>query len=134
LRDGWVYTGDIGVIDDDGYIRITDRKKDIIVNSGGDNVSPQKIEGALTFEPEIDQAMVYGDKRPHLVALLVPDEALRARNLPAAELQTALQDAVDRTNSRLSMLDAVAENPPPPDPRPLSRPARGAVRKIAAGG
>jgi long-chain acyl-CoA synthetase len=107
LRDGWVYTGDIGVIDDDGYIRITDRKKDIIVNSGGDNVSPQKIEGALTFEPEIDQAMVYGDKRPHLVALLVPDEALRARNLPAAELQTALQDAVDRTNSRLSMLEKI---------------------------
>ena len=107
LRDGWVHTGDIGVIDPDGYIRITDRKKDIIVNSGGDNVSPQKVEGALTFEPEINQAMVYGDKRPHLVALLVPDEALLAKKLPAAELNKLLQDAVDRANKRLSMLEKV---------------------------
>ncbi|MDG2269729.1 MAG: long-chain fatty acid--CoA ligase, partial [Alphaproteobacteria bacterium] len=63
LQNGWVHTGDIGELDEDGYIRITDRKKDIIVNSGGDNVSPQRVEGALVFEPEITQAMVYGDKR-----------------------------------------------------------------------
>jgi long-chain acyl-CoA synthetase len=75
IKDGWLHTGDIGTIDDDGYLRITDRKKDIIVNSGGDNVSPQRVEGFLTLEPEIAQAMVFGDKRPHLVALLVPDEA-----------------------------------------------------------
>ena len=73
IRDGWLHTGDIGDIDQDGYIRITDRKKDIIVNSGGDNVAPQRVEGMLTIEPEIAQAMVYGDKRPHLVALIVPD-------------------------------------------------------------
>jgi long-chain acyl-CoA synthetase len=74
IRDGWLHTGDIGTIDADGYIIITDRKKDIIVNSGGDNVSPARIEGTLTMEPEIAQAMVYGDSRPHLVAVLVPDE------------------------------------------------------------
>ncbi len=74
IRDGWVHTGDIGHFDEDGYLVITDRKKDIIVNSGGDNIAPQRIEGLLTLTPEIAQAMVYGDKRPHLVALLVPDE------------------------------------------------------------
>ena len=75
LIDGWVHTGDIGHFDDDGHLVITDRKKDIIVNSGGDNIAPQRIEGVLTLEPEISQAMVYGDKRPHLVALVVPDDA-----------------------------------------------------------
>src|SRR5690606_20287546 len=73
LKDGWVHTGDVGLIDADGFIQITDRKKDIIVNSGGDNVSPQRVEGFLTLQPEIHQAMVYGDKRPYLVALIVPD-------------------------------------------------------------
>jgi long-chain acyl-CoA synthetase len=75
ICDGWLHTGDIGTFDDDGHLRITDRKKDIIVNSGGDNISPQRVEGFLTLEPEIAQAMVYGDRRPHLVALLVPDES-----------------------------------------------------------
>jgi long-chain acyl-CoA synthetase len=74
IRDGWLHSGDIGEFDDDGYLKITDRKKDILVLSGGDNVSPARIEGLLTLEPEIAQAMVLGDKRPNLVALLVPDE------------------------------------------------------------
>ncbi len=78
LRDSWVHTGDIGELDEDGYIKITDRKKDIIVNSGGDNVSPQRVE-VLVFEPELSQAMVYGDKRLHLVAVLVPDDAFIAQ-------------------------------------------------------
>ena len=73
IQDGWLHTGDIGLIDDQGRLMITDRKKDIIVNSGGDNIAPQRIEGILTLEPEIAQAMVFGDKRPHLVAALVPD-------------------------------------------------------------
>ena len=73
IRDGWLHTGDVGEIDGNGCLRITDRKKDIIVNSGGDNISPQRIEGLLTMEPEIHQAMVMGDARPHLVGLLVPD-------------------------------------------------------------
>ena len=65
LRDGWLHTGDIGEIDADGYLKITDRKKDIIVNSGGDNIAPPRVEGVLLLEPEIGQALVYGDRRPH---------------------------------------------------------------------
>lgn len=120
LKDGWVHTGDIGEFDEDGYIKITDRKKDIIVNSGGDNVSPQRVENALTFEPEIAQAMVYGDKRPHLVAVLVPDNEFivqwaaenghAAEPIVVAELQPfheALRVAVDRTNARLSPIEQV---------------------------
>src|SRR3546814_13830166 len=70
----WLHTGDIGELDEDVYLKITDRKKDIIVFSGGDNVSPARVEGFLTLQREIQQAMVFGDKRPHLVALLVPDD------------------------------------------------------------
>ena len=76
-------TGDVGHLDNHGRIVITDRKKDLIVNDKGDNVSPQRVEGMLTLQPEILQAMVYGDRQPHLVALLVPDpegdEAVRWR-------------------------------------------------------
>jgi len=120
LKDGWVHTGDIAELDEDGYIKITDRKKDIIVNSGGDNVAPQRVENALTFEPEIAQAMVYGDKRPHLVAVLVPDEEFvgqwanendHARDLAAlADSQPfheALRTTVDRVNERLSPIEQV---------------------------
>jgi len=79
LVNGWLHTGDIGEIDTDGYLRITDRKKDIIVNSGGENIAPQRIEGMLIVEEEVDQAVVYGDQKPYLVALIVPNqEACRA--------------------------------------------------------
>ncbi|MDB5676042.1 MAG: long-chain fatty acid--CoA ligase, partial [Sphingomonas bacterium] len=72
LKDGWLHTGDIGEIDERGRIRITDRKKDLIINDKGDNVSPQKVEGMLTLQPEIGQAMIYGDRRPYMVAVIVP--------------------------------------------------------------
>jgi long-chain acyl-CoA synthetase len=120
LQDGWLHTGDIGDIDDDGFLRITDRKKDIIVLSGGDNVSPARIEGFLSLEAEIYQAMVLGDKRPHLVAILVPDEEFLAgfaRNhgrkpeLAALaddpDLRTALMAVVERVNQALSPLERV---------------------------
>ena len=72
IKDGWLYTGDIGEIDpEDGYLKITDRKKDIIVNAGGDNISPAKIENLLLNSEAIDQCMVYGDKKNYLVALIV---------------------------------------------------------------
>jgi len=75
IRDGWLHTGDIGEINiQDGYLKITDRKKDIIVNAGGDNISPAKIENMITNAPEIDQCMVYGDKKNYLVALIVPNK------------------------------------------------------------
>ncbi len=75
IKDGWLHTGDIGEINpEDGYLKITDRKKDIIVSSGGDNISPAKIENMITNEIEIDQCMVYGDKKNYLVALIVPNK------------------------------------------------------------
>src|SRR3546814_12389753 len=69
LKDGWLHTGDVGHIDRDGHIVITDRKKDIIVNDKGDNIAPQRVEGMLTLQPELLQAMVYGDRRPYVVGL-----------------------------------------------------------------
>ncbi|MBX9686365.1 MAG: long-chain fatty acid--CoA ligase [Candidatus Obscuribacterales bacterium] len=74
FNDGWFHTGDIGVIDADGYLKITDRKKDIIVNSAGKNIAPQKIENVLKTIPLISQAIVFGDKKKTLVALLTLDE------------------------------------------------------------
>ena len=120
IRDGWLHTGDIGLIDEDGYLQITDRKKDIIVNSGGDNVAPQRIEGKLTLEPEISQAMVYGDRRPYLVALIVPDEEVMGRwaevhGRPAglaalagdSGFHRAIAPAVERVNRGLSAIERV---------------------------
>lgn len=74
LIDGWLHTGDIGEFDGDGYLTITDRKKDIIVNSGGENIAPQRVEGLLIAEPLIEQVIVYGDQRPYLVAMVVPNQ------------------------------------------------------------
>jgi len=127
--DGWLHTGDIGEIDDDGHIVITDRKKDIIVNSGGDNISPARVEGLLTIEPEIAQAMVWGDKRPNLVALVVPDgewmadwarAAGRDADLAAlaedADFRKALGDAVERVNGGLSLIEKVRRFTIAPEP------------------
>ena len=119
LREGWLHTGDIGHLDADGYIQITDRKKDIIVLSGGDNLSPQRVEGTLTLQPEIGQAMVYGDKHAHVVALLVPDEEfLRdwkggtgGGDLAAlagdSDFMKVLGAAVERANADLSPTERV---------------------------
>ncbi|MDZ4832967.1 MAG: long-chain fatty acid--CoA ligase [Candidatus Melainabacteria bacterium] len=76
LEDGWFKTGDIGTIDSDGYIKITDRKKDIIVNSSGKNIAPQKIEAVIKTLPMINLAVVFGDKQKYLVALLTLDEQI----------------------------------------------------------
>ncbi len=118
LKDGWLLTGDIGEIDAKGRIRITDRKKDLIVNDKGDNVSPQKVEGMLTLQPEIGQAMVHGDRRPYVVGLLVPDAdwtrewaAAQGRGVQAIAddpaYMAALRDAVDRVNADLSVTEKV---------------------------
>jgi long-chain acyl-CoA synthetase len=122
LQDGWLHTGDIGHLDDKGRIVITDRKKDMIVNDKGDNVSPQRVEGMLTLQPEIAQAMVVGDKRPYLVGLVVPDaewalEWARAQGerfdlaalqeLPA--FRTAVRAAIDRVNKDLSVIEKVRQ-------------------------
>jgi len=122
LKDGWLHTGDIGHIDEAGRLMITDRKKDMIINDKGDNVSPQKIEGMLTLQSEIAQAMVYGDRRPHIVALIVPDAEwavdwarsegerfdLKAlQGLPA--FRSAVRSAIDRVNQDLSVIEKVRQ-------------------------
>ncbi|MBA3666868.1 MAG: long-chain fatty acid--CoA ligase [Sphingomonas sp.] len=108
LTDGWLATGDVGHLDENNRIVITDRKKDLIVNDKGDNVSPQRVEGMLTLQPEILQAMVHGDRQPHLVALLVPDpELVSAHQNDPAGLAKALSKAVDRVNAEVSVIEKV---------------------------
>ncbi|NBC37014.1 AMP-binding protein [Novosphingobium sp. FSY-8] len=118
----WLYTGDIGHLDAVGRLLITDRKKDMIVNDKGDNISPQKVEGMLTLQPEIAQAMVMGDRRPYVVGLIVPDaewmrDWARAQGvsgewadlcaLPA--FRAAVRAAVDRVNVDLSVIEKVRQ-------------------------
>ncbi len=98
LRDGWLHTGDVGVLESDGYLRITDRKKDVIVLSGGENVSPAKVEGMLMAEPEIAQAVVDGEGRAGLTALLVPADGFD---------DIAVAVAVSRTNLRLAVPERI---------------------------
>jgi long-chain acyl-CoA synthetase len=120
--DLWLHTGDIGHIDERGRIKITDRKKDMIVNDKGDNIAPQKIEGMLTLQPEIAQAMVSGDRRPYVVGLVVPDaewaldwakangekfDLAALQGLPA--FKSAVRAAVDRVNQDLSVIEKVRQ-------------------------
>jgi len=108
LQDGWLATGDVGHLDDKGRIVITDRKKDLIVNDKGDNVAPQRVEGMLTLQPEILQAMIYGDRRPYLVAVLVPDpEEMKRFKDDQDGMHKALSKAVDRVNADLSIIERV---------------------------
>ncbi|WP_260482856.1 AMP-dependent synthetase/ligase [Sphingomicrobium flavum] len=107
-EDGWLLTGDVGHLDEKGRICITDRKKDLIVLDKGDNVSPQRVEGILTLQSEIAQAMVYGDRHPYLVALLVPDPEFAASVGQDEEtMRKGLSAAVDRVNKDLSVIEKV---------------------------
>jgi long-chain acyl-CoA synthetase len=120
--DGWLFTGDIGHLDSEGRLVITDRKKDIIVNDKGDNIAPQRVEGMLTLQPEIGQAMVSGDRRPYLVGIVVPDPEWRAEwtrtasDTSEAALQRVLQAAVDRVNADLSPAEKVRRVLPADEP------------------
>jgi long-chain acyl-CoA synthetase len=120
LKDGWLHTGDIGLIDEGGRIKITDRKKDIIVNDKGENVAPQKVEGMLTLQPEIVQAMIAGDKKPYMTAVLVPDPEWTQEWCAKSgsrcdfkglaqnhDFKAALGAAVERVNRDLSVTERV---------------------------
>jgi long-chain acyl-CoA synthetase len=122
IKDGWLHTGDIGLIDAKGRIQITDRKKDLIVNDKGDNIAPQKLEGMLTLQPEILQAMVSGDKRPYVVGLIVPDpewtiDWCRAQDMKCdfASLQdnpayrSAVRAGVEHVNTPLTVTEKIRQ-------------------------
>ena len=94
LKNGWLHTGDIGVFED-SYLKITDRKKDILITPGGENISPLKIENELVNSEFIDQAVVYGDNKPYLVALLVLNDEKKL------SLEQKIKDEIEKTNKKL---------------------------------
>ncbi len=100
LKDGWLHTGDIGIFEN-GYLKITDRKKDILITPGGDNISPVKIENELLNSKLIDQSIVYGDNKPYLVALLVlSDENIKATN-------DQIEKEIENINKNLSRIENI---------------------------
>jgi len=112
VRDGWLYTGDIGKVDEEGYLKITDRKKDIIVTAGGKNVAPQNLENELKADPMVSQVMVHGDGRKFISALITLNEenvrkwgeaeglGLGAALHEDARVRQRIQQAVDALNAR----------------------------------
>ena len=121
LEDGWFATGDIGEIDNEGFLRITDRKKDLIVTAGGKNIAPQNLENLLKTDPYISQAMVYGDRRPYLTAVLTLDldemrRYARAHGVPGEtsqefaaqpQVQQLLETRVARLNQQLASYETI---------------------------
>jgi long-chain acyl-CoA synthetase len=104
-EDGWLRSGDVGEIDEDGFVTITDRKKDILVTAGGKNVAPQNIENALKTSRLVSQALVVGDRRPYVTALVTldPEEAARANG----DLEAVVQETVDSINADLSRFEQI---------------------------
>ena len=120
IIDGWVHTGDIGEFDNENYLKITDRKKDIIVNAGGDNISPSRIEAKLDIEPEIAQSMLYGDFKNYLVAIIVPNKELALEWAKENNVDSNLsniiknnsfikkiREVVDKVNKNLSAIEQI---------------------------
>ena len=108
LRDGWLLTGDIGTFHPDGYISLTGRKKDIIINSGGDNISPVKIETVLEAHSDIDQAMAYGNQHSYITAVITPNQLLAKKlQYDQTEIANTISEAIKTANARLSSLEKV---------------------------
>jgi long-chain acyl-CoA synthetase len=120
FEDGWLCSGDLGAIDDEGYVAVTGRKKDLIITSSGKNISPTNLETALRETRWISQAVVYGDNHPYLVALLTIDpdevETLAARAGVPADLSAmvddprvhaVVQESVDEVNARFARIEQI---------------------------
>jgi long-chain acyl-CoA synthetase len=105
--DGWLHTGDVGVIDEDGFLTVTDRKKDILVTAGGKNVSPQNIENLLKGIPWVSQALIVGDRRPYIVALLTLDEEEVAKLADRDDVRALVDEAVAGINEHLASFQQV---------------------------
>jgi long-chain acyl-CoA synthetase len=105
-NDGWLRTGDIGELDEDGFLTITDRKKDIIVTAGGKNVAPQNLENALKSAPLVSQALVLGDRRPYVTALITLEEA-EAAKLSETDRHARVQAIVDEVNRERSRFEQI---------------------------
>ena len=99
IKNGWLHTGDIGEIDSEGFLKITDRKKDLIVNFGGDNISPVKIENLLCLNENIKQSFVYGDKKNYLIAILVVEKNFTTQDL--------IVKYIDNLNKKLSSIEKI---------------------------
>jgi len=98
IRNGWLHTGDIGEITEDGNLKITDRKKEIIVSLGGDNISPSKIENLLCLNEKIKQSFVYGDKKTYIVALIVSE---------SDDNEKEIKFYIENLNKSLSVIERV---------------------------
>ena len=98
IKDGWLHTGDIGEFDSNNYLKITDRKKDIIVNLGGDNISPSKVENILCLNQNIKQSFVYGDQKNYLVALIVSEKEINKEKIKLI---------IENTNKSLTMIEKI---------------------------
>ncbi len=109
LRDGWFHTGDIGTIDDAGYLSITDRKKDLLVTSGGKKIAPQPIENTLKRSPLIGEAVVLGDRRNYATALIVPDFAALERRLKDLGRPPAERDALVKREDVIALYDEIVD-------------------------
>ena len=120
IIDGWVHTGDIGEFDEEHYLKITDRKKDIIVNAGGDNISPSRVEEKLDIEQEIAQSMLSGDFKNYIVALIIPDKdqafAWDHKNNKSKDLKLIIEDPefikkikeiTTKVNKKLSVIEQI---------------------------
>ena len=98
IKNGWLYTGDIGEINKEGNLKITDRKKELIVNLGGDNISPTKIENLLCLNENIKQSFVYGDKKNYLVALIVTENLTN---------ELKIKEFINKLNKNLSLIEKI---------------------------
>jgi long-chain acyl-CoA synthetase len=105
--DGWLHTGDVGVLDEDGFLTVTDRKKDIIVTAGGKNVAPQNLENKLKTVPWISQALVVGDRRPYLVALITLDEDEVRKLDGKSDPKELVEQAVEDLNGGLAHFEQI---------------------------